>query len=435
MHILVTVYGSAGDVHPMLGLALALKSRGHRITFATSEYFSDLVDRVGIEFAELGTREEFLEAIQNPDLWHPRRGPTYVIREGVGRGLRDEYQLVRERYVPGETVAITSCLGFGTRVAHEKLGVPLVTVHGQPAVLWSDYDSPRYAGMLSGPAVPRWLKRAQIWAAQKLFIGPAARPSLNAFRAELGLPPVHHVMNWWHTADRVIGLFPEWYAPRQPDWPSNVVLTQFPLWDERDVTQTPPEIEEFLERSGPPIVFTPGSGMVQGSEFFRAAVEACRRLGQPGMLLTRFPEQIPAELPENVRHFEYVPFSAILPRAAAVVHHGGIGSTSQGLRAGIPQLLMPMSHDQPDNAARIKRLGVGDWLRPSAFRGPRVAEKVERLIASMRSNGHAKKWRRGLSVPTLSGRRAQSSRPSPEGNAASPNSRQPLSDPLDDRPR
>ena len=382
MRAIFTVYGSAGDVHPMLGLALALKARGHRITFATSGYFRELVERVGVEFVEVGTREQFLEAIRHPDLWHPRRGPTYVMREGVGRGMPDEYRVVAEGYVPGETVALTSCLGFGTRSAHEKLGVPLVNVHCQPAVLWSDYDSPRLASLRSGPGVPRWLKRAQLWLGKTLFLNPAALPPLNAFRAEVGLPPVRDVMRWWVAGDANLGLFPEWYAPRQPDWPANVRLTQFPLWDERDVTETSAELETFLERFGPPVVFTPGSGMVQGADFFRAAVDACRRLGRPGMLLTRFREQIPAELPEDVRHFDYVPFSRILPRAAAVVHHGGIGSTSQGLRAGVPQLLMPMSHDQPDNAARVARLGVGDWLPPATFRGPRVAAKLERLLAS-----------------------------------------------------
>ena len=382
MNVICTIYGSAGDVHPMLGLALALRDRGHRITFATTGYFRELVERTGLEFVELGSREDFLKGIQDPDLWHPLRGFAFVMRKGVEPLMRDEYRLVAERYEPGETVAVTSCLGFGTRLAHEKLGVPLVNVHLQPSVIWSEYESPVLGPMLVGPRIPRWFKRFEFGAVERLFVDRIAGPVVNPFRTELGLPPARKLMHWWHTGTHILGLFPRWYAAPQPDWPANVTVTQFPLWDERHVTAAPPELEAFLSRFGRPIVFTPGSGMSQGARFFREAVQACRILGRPGLLLTRFREQIPADLPEHVRHFDYVPFSEVLPRSAAIVHHGGIGTTAQSLRAGIPQLIMPMSHDQPDNAGRIRRFGVGDSLRPSAFRGPSVARSLDRLLRS-----------------------------------------------------
>jgi UDP:flavonoid glycosyltransferase YjiC (YdhE family) len=158
-------------------------------------------------------------------------------------------------------------------------------------------------------------------------------------------------------------------------WPS-----QFPLWDEAAQTGTQPELDAFLDAGEAPLVFAPGSANRQAAAFFRAAVDACVRLKRRGILLTQFAEQIPRPLPASVRHFGYVPFSRLLPRAAALVHHGGIGTTAQGLRAGVPHLVMPMAHDQPDNAARLKRLGVGDWLKPAAFRGPAVAARLQRLL-------------------------------------------------------
>ncbi len=121
---------------------------------------------------------------------------------------------------------------------------------------------------------------------------------------------------------------------------------------------------------------------LQAAAFFKAAAEACVLLNRRGMFLTPFNEQVPHPLPEGVVHFDYVPFSRVLPLAAALVHHGGIGTSAQGLRAGIPQLAMPLSHDQPDNAARLKRLGVADWLNPKDFRGPKVAAKLNRLLTS-----------------------------------------------------
>jgi UDP:flavonoid glycosyltransferase YjiC (YdhE family) len=116
--------------------------------------------------------------------------------------------------------------------------------------------------------------------------------------------------------------------------------------------------------------------------FFRAAIEACQRLGRRGILLTRFCEQIPDRLPNGVKHFDYIPFSQLLPKAAALVHHGGIGTTAQALSAGVPQLIMPLAHDQFDNAARVKRLEVGDWIVPSGFRGSQVAAKLAVLLGS-----------------------------------------------------
>lgn len=382
MRIIVSPVGSAGDVHPMVGLAHALQQRGHQVTFVTSGYFQDLVQRVGLEYVELGTKEDFLRLAGHPDLWHPLKAFAYICRQGVAAMLREQYQIIAERCDSRETLVISSCLGFGARIAQEKLGVPLVTAHLQPAVLWSDFESPALPNMVSGRGAPRWLKRWQFWLGETLFIDPVVREVTDEFRRELGLSPIRRTTRWWNSPQLVLCLFPEWYAPKQPDWPPHVVPTQFPLWDESDVTPLPAAIERFLAEGTPPIAFTPGSAMLYGEKFFTAAIDACRRLGRRGMLLSRFTDHIPAALPDGVRHFEYIPFSQVLPRAAAVVHHGGIGSTAQGLAAGIPQLIMPMAHDQPDNAARIKRFGVGDWLKPNAFRGPAVARQLARLLDS-----------------------------------------------------
>jgi UDP:flavonoid glycosyltransferase YjiC (YdhE family) len=177
-------------------------------------------------------------------------------------------------------------------------------------------------------------------------------------------------------------MFPEWFAPRQPDWPKQTVLTGFPLFDERGHAELPGELQNFLndKPDDPPIAFTPGSAMFFGHGFFQAAAEACRMIGRRGILLTRHSEQVSASLPPGVIHVPYAPFSELLPRAAALVHHGGIGTTAQGLAAGVPQLIMAMSHDQFDNALRVKRLNAGDSIKRRAFRAAHVAEKLKRLL-------------------------------------------------------
>jgi rhamnosyltransferase subunit B len=196
------------------------------------------------------------------------------------------------------------------------------------------------------------------------------------------LPPMRRTTRWWNSTEGVLGMFPEWYAPPQPDWPPNVRLTQFPLWDEPDSHPMEPELETFLAAGGRPVVFTPGTANVQAADFFATAVEVCRQVPCRGLLLTRFDEQVPARLPPSVRHQTYAPFGQLLPRAAAIVHHGGIGTLAQALRAGIPQLIVPLSHDQPDNARRLSRFGVGDCLPPAQFKVPAATAILRRLLDS-----------------------------------------------------
>jgi rhamnosyltransferase subunit B len=372
--------GSAGDVHPFIGLGQALKRRGHEVAIMVNGYFRESVQRIGLEYFELGTAEEYLAVARDPRLWRPIRSFGSVFHLGIARFMPEQYAAVTQHFLDRRTLLLANCLSFGVRIAAEKYGLPLMTIHIQPAPLWSEHQAPRLPYLPSW--APRWYKRAVFRIGQRLVVDRMVGPITNRFRAEVGLPPMRHTIHWWNSPDGVLCLFPPWYAPRQPDWPTPLWFSKFPLWDESDLRPVRQDVEAFLDAGEPPLVFAPGSANCQAQQFFAAAVDACQRLGRRGVLLTAFAEQIPQRLPETVRHFDYVPFSHILPRSAALIHHGGIGTTSQGLRAGVCHLVMPMAHDQPDNAARLQRLGVGDWLRPARFRGPDVADKLDRLLQS-----------------------------------------------------
>jgi rhamnosyltransferase subunit B len=381
-HMLLLPIGSSGDVHPFVALGLALRERGHRVTVITSVYFESLIRKTGLEFVGLGTMEQFEETLRNADAWHPRRGFEVVMRWGVLPWIRPIYDLIAERYVPGETVVVASLLAFGARLAQEKLGVPMVSVELQPAMLRSSYQAPKLPGMWMPDRLPGPIKRFMYWLGDTLVLDPIVKAATNAVRAELGLPPVRRLFDeWWHSPERIIGLYPPWYAPPQPDWPRQLGLTGFPLFDERGLTDPPREVLDFLD-AGPPIAFTAGSANRHAHAFFAEAVEACRLLCRRGLLVTRYPDQLPAPLPDGIMHCSYIPFSQLLSRSAAFVHHGGIGTTAQALAAGVPQLVMPLAHDQPDNAARVVRLGVGRSLPPRRFKAPAVARVLDELLKS-----------------------------------------------------
>jgi UDP:flavonoid glycosyltransferase YjiC (YdhE family) len=378
--VILCAVGSSGDVHPFVGLGRELVARGCRVTLLAAGYFRGLAERAGLRFVDPLPDLDFATAIADPVIWDRYRG-TKVILEKMGRPLLEGLHTALVGLdEPGRTLVVASSLAFGARVAAETHATPLVSVHLSPALFRSEHDSPRLPAGWTHVG-PRWWRRLQ-WAGIDRFLAdPAIAPWLEPFRARHGLPPVRGILrDWWHSPTCVLGMFPEWFAPPQPDWPPQTRLVGFPLYSEEGVSAPERATAAWIESGSPPIVFTPGSANVFGHGFFAAAVEACGILGRRGLLLSRFPEQVPASLPAHVRHVDFLPFRWLLPRAAALVHHGGIGSASQALAAGIPQVIMPLGFDQFDNLARVERLGVGTGLVPRRFRGPALADRLGRLL-------------------------------------------------------
>ena len=382
MRIIMVPVGSAGDVHPHVGIALALQRRGHDVSVVTSAYFEPLLTRVGLPLIPIGTVDDYHRPLENPDLWRSHRA-LGVIGDVIRQHGSELARVLYEQAGDERPLLVAHPLAIAARIVHDTRGLPLVTLHLQPAGFVSEHET----------AVPHvWLRSINRWPApvRRLLVAAGDRlsdralgPAVNDLRAEFGLPPVRNIVReWWHSPHRVIGLFPGWYAAVQPDWPPRTALTGFPLYDEGDANPLPRELDAWLEAGQPPVVFAPGTANRQAARFFRAGAEACRRLGRRGLLLSRFTDQMPDALPPGVRRAEYAPFGSLLPRAAALVHHGGIGTLAQALRAGCPQLVMPMAFDQPDNAVRLERLGVGRYLRPSRFTGAAAARELEALLGS-----------------------------------------------------
>jgi rhamnosyltransferase subunit B len=382
MIFLLVPIGSHGDVHPFVGIGIRLRRRGHRVKVIANPHFESLVRGAGLEFVPISSDAEYRQIASDPRLWHRMKGPPLVFK-AMSDLNNDSYRAIAQNLDEGHTTVVGSSMALGARVAAEKFGLPGVTVHLQPLCFRSNSDSPKFAGMLLGRRVPRWLVALQWAVIDNLILDRLAGPPLNSLRAELGLPKVKGIARqYWNSPQRVIGLFPDWYAPPQPDWPAQARLTGFPLYDERGVTPLSSDLQQFLDSGTPPIAFTFGSAMWHAQKILQTCVRACEMIGRRGILLTRHGDQVPRDLPPGVIHVDFAPFSELLPRCAALVHHGGIGTASQGLAAGVPQLVMPHAHDQPDNAARLVRLGVAKKLEPRQFRAKRVARELSELLQS-----------------------------------------------------
>jgi rhamnosyltransferase subunit B len=380
LSILLPSIGSSGDVHPVIGLGRALKARGHEVTVATNELFAGQIAANGLGFVPLGTRLEAETLMGDPRLWHPRRGLGSIVELALLPNIERLYRIIEERRGPNMVVAATT-LCLGARVAQEKLGVPTATVHLQPSVFRSYYDNGKLWHLNMGPGMPRAVKSALFWIMDTVYAEPKVGPGLNAFRASLGLAPVRGIFSGYiHSPELVLGLFPDWYAPPQPDWPANTHLTGFVLHDSGGEAAAHAEADAFLDAGPPPVLVTPGSAAMDRTAFFRRTVAACAAAGVRAMLVTNHPGQLPAALPAGIRAFSYLPFSRVLPRCSAIVYHGGIGTLAQAIRAAIPHLVVPNAHDQPDNGQRIERLGIGLTLSQFAYREASAAAAITRLV-------------------------------------------------------
>jgi rhamnosyltransferase subunit B len=386
VHVILTPVGSSGDVNPFIVVGSELRRRGHRVTLLSPDVFASVTTSAGLEFVSTGTAAEFEETTRNPDLWDPRRGPA-VVFGAITKYLRRAYAALDQVYEPGESMLVGHVLSFFARVFEETHPVPAATLDLSPSVLRSDFAQPAMPSGQNLSAWPVWAKRSIWWLIDRFAIDPHIAPALNVWRAEFNLPPVSRVLkSWLHSPQCVIGLFPEWFGEPQPDWPAQFRQTGFVLSDEScapsgNAAAHDAQLEPFLAAGDPPVVFTPGSANEHAAAFFRAGLDATARIGRRALLVTGYREQLPPVLPAHASHASYASFATLFPRAAAVVHHGGIGTSAQGLAAGVPQLVMAMGFDQPDNGARLQRLGVGRMLTPARFTTDAVASALRVLVS------------------------------------------------------
>jgi UDP:flavonoid glycosyltransferase YjiC (YdhE family) len=375
--ILILAAGGYGDVHPMIGPALALRARGHYVRFACSSKYESRVKADGIEFVEFSAAPWKTAAAASNRSWlaqHLSRNDAR--KRAYTERMEPHYRLVAQE--PRPAVVVAGVNAFGARIAQEKLGIKLVNVNLQPSAFRSAYDAPG----LPLPAFAGRRMRGAMWRMMEVYLGATIAPDLNRFRKSLGLSTVVRPFHrWMYSTDAVIGLFPDWFGAPQPDWPPNAYTSDFPLFDDTGAG-LPAEVETFLGTGDPPIVFTRGSQSSGERAFFQTCVDTCVKLRRRGLLLASQPGAVPDDLPDSIRHFDFVPLSRILHRAAAIVHHGGVGTIALSFAAGVPQLAVPLFDDQPDNAARVERLGAGFVLPAPNFRAETLTAKLTALLAS-----------------------------------------------------
>ncbi len=392
--IVISTLGSFGDVHPYVAIALELKRRGHRPVIATSESYREKTDALGLELHAVppdmpgyDQPEEIARMVA--ELVDTKKGPERVFKRFINPHLRGMYDALAEATRDADLL-VTHVLSLAAPPLVEKTGIKWVSTVLAPISMFSNYDPPvfpqvpwLYHVLKLHPAISRTLMRVA-----RLKLDQLAAP-LYRLRAELGLPRGGNPMlEGQHSPRMVLALFSSAIAPRQPDWPPQTRVTGFPFYDRRDRAgddagaSLDPALVKFLDAGEPPVVFTLGSSAVYvAGDFYSESVEAARAAGVRALLLVGEQSNRPFDLPEDVAAFDYAPYGELLPRARAVVHQGGIGTTAQGLRAGIPAIVVPFSHDQFDNGSRVERTGVGRMLPRSKYNAASAARELRALLA------------------------------------------------------
>jgi rhamnosyltransferase subunit B len=325
----------------------------------------------------LVSKEEHDALFGHPEFWNPLKNAPLMARWGT-RFIQRQYDLL-SKLVTEDTVLVSSPAVFAAALVHEKAGIPVVNLVLQPWVIPSSIAPSLMPGLTVLQRAPRPVWK-MIWRFLDVVVDALVGPDLNRLRTSLGLKPRRHIFRNWLSTQLVLGLFPDWYGQPQADWPPQLQLTGFPMFDGGREHDLSPQLLEFCRSGDPPIAFTFGTGMAHPAHLFRSALEACITLGVRGIFLTKYKDQLPSPLPSSVFHSAFAPFQKLFPQCAAVVHHGGIGTVAKAMAAGIPQLVCPLCFDQIDNGARAKALGIGDWIQSRRASGKQIAKALTRLM-------------------------------------------------------
>ena len=366
-NVIVVTHWLDGDVVPYIRIAKELKRRGHNVKLITHCYFENMAKMAGLEFQAWDTPEEYAELV---DLMETNKNDHAFQSKKFAYSLNEfrqktenlevrlrEYKIVDECCQSPDTVFLCkSRSSVAAYLVAEKKKLPLATVVGYPSevasmLLYDELEGQNDIGRL------------------------------NELRGKLDLEPVDSWLQWESSAKMTMVLWPDWYDDSYVQWPTKIEAVGFPLEQGKEAfhRDVPEDLSTWLENNPNPILITGGTTKLIDKEFYTSSIEACRILGQPTILLCKYDEFIPKELPSNIVWYKYIPLDEIMPQISVLIHHGGIGTVTGGLATGTPQMILPCYTDRPYNATLIKELGAGDYLLPGNWQPEKIAEKITAL--------------------------------------------------------
>lgn len=397
--ILIATIGSLGDLHPCLALATELQRRGHQVTISSTPYYRSRVEGLGIGFHPL--RPDWIPT--DPDLIRQcedlKKGSEVLYRKMLLPELRNTYEDLLS-VAKGADLLISGELVFASPLVAEKLGLYWVSMILSPFSFFSSHDPSVIVNVPSlihlrkcGPLAYRLglnLARLTTW--------HWSNPVRVLRRAEGLQSNCDPVFRDKFSPYLVLALFSRCLARPQPDWPPQTIQPGF-IFHENQAGDANliQRLNTFLDQGEPPIVFTQGSTAVHNpGDFYQVSVAAAKRLQRRAILIGA--TDVPGADGPDILTLPYAAYSQVFPRAAVNVHQGGSGTTGEALRAGRPMLIVPYAWDQPDNAERVQRLGVGLHVTRKAYTVATASEMLAKLLRISSFSDHAREVRTRLAA-------------------------------------
>ena len=368
---IMSACGSRGDVNPIAAIARELIKLGYECHISVAEPYADVVRQAGATANVVFDSESFHRIVSNDSFWRPFAGAHRVLSEVVHGFFQPHLNFIQERYVPGNTVLVSHPLDFASRVFRDIVpSCPLTSIHLAPAMMRHLTEPPRLLPDRGWtrfvlPSGWRRLNRLTYWLGDRGFFDPVLAPAINQARRQLGgLAKQHRLMNRWKDSpDQVLAMYPSWFAPALADenQSDRFQFVGFPLDDGMDDGIDSDASSEPLPTNRPLLVTT-GSAHFGDQVFIDKLATECHKQNVPLVVCCPSNPQRFAGA-TSFRTVGYIPLGDWLPHCRALIHHGGIGTTSRAIDANIPQMIRPMAFDQYDHAQRIERFGLGVWLR------------------------------------------------------------------------
>ena len=388
LRIVLSNIGTFGDINPLIALALELKRRGHTPVMALPAVYQPKIVPLGLGFHSIRPDIDPTNTILVEMIYDVNKGTERGLREFLFPVLRHTFDdLLDAATKPARAdLLLLGELNYAGPIVAEVTGIPWASYVLAPFSFFSAFDPPvlpPYPRLARAdkliPGMGRGMRRLARFVTRKW-----PEPVYD-LRRELGLPrDKNPIFDAKHSPHLVLALFSRVLGVEQKDWPENTLVTGFCFYDaDAGNAALPPHLEAFVSAGEPPVVFTLGSAAVLAAgSFYEVSARAAKRLGGRAVLLIGTdPRNRPTEsLPDSICVAEYAPYSALFNRASLVVHQGGVGTTAQCLRAGKPMLIMPYSHDQPDNARRMRRLGAGRTILRSNYKPWRVTRALRAML-------------------------------------------------------
>lgn len=361
-NIVISTHWSDGDVIPFLNIGKYLKNKGHDVTIFTHCVYEERVKKEKINFVPWDTLEEydelFKDLVNYSDSTVGKEDIQYFRDKHESSSLRiKEYELLKPYCKREDTILIAkNRSSIAALLIAEKLNIPLVWVYMNPY----EYESSENFNNING---------------QKLC------EESNELREKMGLKPIESWLAWQCAPKGKIGLWPKWYKNKIVNEQDDIELVGFPLEPlNKDKSFIDEELKNILLETPSPIIISGGSSKKIRKEFYKTAIKACENLERKVIVATRHKELLQDTIPNNVYVFDYIPLYESLAYVSLIIHHGGIGTVSNAINTGVPQLILADYLDRPLNASIVKEIGLGEYIPPLRCNVEVLKENIVKLL-------------------------------------------------------